>query len=289
MSLVLPSHVRPSYKSGFARSRAESASPNLWDGLRLAVCPMLGNTGETIPEQLYRTGVVYPATGLVWVASKNGPALDLNGSAQYLNMDSTHPATNDTTGTFVCHVVNDIATAQNDQLIGYGGTNPVDDFWGIRTRGNGSNNFMRVQGFGGAANDTVDFPATLTAGTFNCLALTSDGSSWTGYYNAVEQTASIIAGSNSGEWLGDTSPTTPLFTLGAIKLNSPGQFFNGQFYTSYLWDRVLTVKELQELTRYPLAPFRRKISIPISSGTAPTWQSYWTPRITQRIVGGGMK
>lgn len=48
--LRTPSQVRPSIKSGYARSASESAFPALWDKLSAAAVPGLGNTGVTLHD-----------------------------------------------------------------------------------------------------------------------------------------------------------------------------------------------------------------------------------------------
>ncbi len=50
MEQFQPSAIRPSYKSGYAEQRSESAHPELWDGLIAAYCPFLGTTGSRVHD-----------------------------------------------------------------------------------------------------------------------------------------------------------------------------------------------------------------------------------------------
>lgn len=78
-----------SHGLGFARNGAESAYPQLWDGLISSYAPKLGNTGSLIPDYSGRgnngTQVgIDPATD--WTYGKLGQKLDFVGDGQYITV-----------------------------------------------------------------------------------------------------------------------------------------------------------------------------------------------------------
>jgi hypothetical protein len=71
----------PSFKQGFARSAAESESPQLWRGLVGAWVPALGRCGNVLRDVSGRGGAAVAAGGSVsWTPSPVGPAVDLSNN-----------------------------------------------------------------------------------------------------------------------------------------------------------------------------------------------------------------
>lgn len=197
-------------------------------------------------------------------------SVDFDGGADYLDLGSAPSFVSDLKGTVTAWVHLDLTSAQNDQIIGYGGSNVSDEFFGVRTRGNGSSNFVRIQGWGGA-NDTLDGPAEIGAQVWTHVAVVSDGSTWTLYYNGIQKNLSVIAGSNSGDWFGDTSPGSPLVTLAAIKFsNSVSQHFNGRLTDVRLYNVPLTPQQVRETWQRPYRLWRPAASRTLFLVTAPT-------------------
>jgi len=93
--VTLKQRSRPSYTQGFARSAAESAYPNLWNGLVGAWIPPLGPTGLTVRDvsgwgnQGTLTDMD-PATA--WAKTEKGWALDFDGAARLDSVDIMDPA-----------------------------------------------------------------------------------------------------------------------------------------------------------------------------------------------------
>lgn len=52
--MISPSPIRPSISQGFVRSAAESAYPDLWDGVEARYVPVLGATGSRLLDLSYR-------------------------------------------------------------------------------------------------------------------------------------------------------------------------------------------------------------------------------------------
>lgn len=71
---------------------------------------------------------------------------------------------------------------------------------GNRTSNSGTNN--AVKGVG-----------TMTLDVWNHGVVTTSGTAWGFYLNGVSQSTSVVAGSNTGDWFGDVSPTGPQTVL----------------------------------------------------------------------------
>ena len=68
----------PSYKSGYARSAAESSVPHLWDGLKGLWMPTLGRTGLTLRDVSGNRNHGTLTNGPTWVPGPNGTVIDFS-------------------------------------------------------------------------------------------------------------------------------------------------------------------------------------------------------------------
>ena len=91
--LLLPRHANPSYKSGYARSSAESANPGLWDGLTGAWVPQLGQIGLVLQDMSGQGhhGAMVNMEATDWL--REGGVLGLNYDGSAVNPPPTTPPT----------------------------------------------------------------------------------------------------------------------------------------------------------------------------------------------------
>lgn len=122
-----------------------------------------------------------------------------------------------------------VANAQFHTFFGYGGastTNPGTLRLDV-TRSSGTMSFRFVQrSDGDAAFNTVTFALEAEDDAWHHLAVTSDGSTWRMYIDGIERTLTVAAGSNSGNWFGDTTIGSGVIaSLGKVVYNGSNTNF----------------------------------------------------------------
>jgi hypothetical protein len=269
---LTPSPVRPSYKSGFARSAAESAYPGLWKGMAGAWVPALGNTGDTLHDVTGRNHgtLTNMDPGTDWVLSEHGPVLDFDGS-------------------------NDAVVCGSES---YTLTPPYSLFAFAKQPSHGVDVIVSIGSSLLADVSDSDFRWQVNDSSGQSVKTTVARAvnEWHGY--GVSCT-SIAAGGTKlyvdGADVGDDG-TTGNAAAGSINIGRQAspvrRTWLGQIGPVYLWSRALSHHEQIQLHRDPLAPFRQRRFTPTISGAAAPpagWQPYWAPRMTQRIIGSGVR
>jgi len=297
--LLLPtaSNVRPSYKTGFARSAAESAYPGLWDSLLGAWCSSLGPTGDTLHN------VVHPGEDGV-----------------FTNMD---PATDWTVSGDQGWVINSEDASEYVAI-----TSPTLDNL-VTVSGFTASVWVRVDALHGASNAEATIFAKTVGGVWYsawALIIDSDNLYWNisttqpatescneagfsakhlgkwihvvGVHDQLDSSSDqrlYVNGVEVGENYSAPSPSkngSGLITLGGSEPLSTRFTLDGATANAMVWDRPLQPSEIRQLYRDPLAPFRQRRFTPTISGAAEEvagWQPYWAPRMTQRIIGSGVR
>jgi len=265
---LTPSPVRPSYKSGFARSAAESSSPGLWPDH--AWCPTLGATGEVVHDVAgFLDGTL--ATGMDpasdWVASKFGPVIAFDGASDDI-----------TVGTGVTEAIQ-AASALSITMRIFCTDSASDN----ALFGSWPNNFLLWRDENGGSDRygfaTKDPVPTITYGS-NASAKTNQWQTVTVVYNTVANDCSLWIDGVSDTVTGGSAPTitgtAQSAAIGADFSGDNSRVFNGRIAETLLHHRVLAPSEIRQLHSDPLAPFRQRRFTPTISGAAAAgWQPYW--------------
>lgn len=277
----IPNNVKPSYKSGYARSASESASPGLWKNLIYASSPSLGVSGEQLFDLsgFGNHGVLVnkdPAAD--WVVDEQGYMLDYQksgsgyvdfGTKQILNTAEPFsvswwmkPATFTGNDTHVCNL-NSTSTNFSAFLFNSG------------TYGDLS--------FGGSSlpgNPRLTFPGTV-AGTLWHVVLAFNGGSlsleadWSAYVNGKEVT--VNTGNNFG-------PTPANNWIGSNGTHS--RIFDGTIGDFLLHSRELTASDAAELYRLVQGGiFKKKtLQVPFSFEAPLATGNPWYYNLQQQVV-----
>jgi len=265
---LTPSPVRPSYKSGFARSKSESAFPGLWDSLAGAWCPGLGVTGDTLFDQSGNRNdgtLTSMDVATDWVPSPVGKALDFDGVNDRISQPHVMNASEDIT----LHTLIYPRDAANYQTLAGVRTDSNSKGWWLRIDGAVSGDPLTF-GFAGGSQFVSD-TNVLTFDSWNSVSLTHINGTATFYVNGIQ----VGSGSTSGY-----DHSTYSYLIGARYVET-GWFtlpFDGLISCFYQYGRGLQPTEIRQLYRDPLAPFRQRRFTPTISGAAEAaaeWQPYW--------------
>ena len=269
--LLLPtaSNVRPSYKSGFARSAAESSSPGLWDGLHIGWCPNMGATGSTVYNAAGRnnTNNNGQVTGFGSTVSYAADYLSFaGGTAGYIKTEAEPFPINTTTrhhlsivGTFRLH-----GADTTKGIFQYG--NAASDGTPLLLMQRQNSTTIRAYLYG-----NYRISATVSDDVWVQIALTYITSglfgTWTMFVNGSQVGTYSIGthlrqATDNALWVG----------------NGYNGYANCDVREVLMYDRTLTPNEIRTLYRDPLAPFRQRRFTPTISGAAEAaaeWQPYW--------------
>ena len=283
---LTPSPVRPSYKSGFARSAADSAYPGLWNGLVGAWVPSIGNNGSVV-RNLAGGPSATLAGSAGWGQSSQGSVVELSGSD--LSGDAIDiPYTNQVAGftdqmSVVQFLFHQSVAARNNAYFSAtsnGGFNSRHEFFSFGADGKLYSWLNLVTG---ASNISVASP--VVQNTWAHLAVTYNGKS--GAHRIYHQGGEILEATQTGTLKTGTGGVSH------IGISSIGTYaIEARFAVTLLYSRELAADEIRTLYRDPLAPFRQRRFTPTISGAAEAaaeWQPYWVPRMTQRIIGSGVR
>lgn len=246
--IIVPSLVKPSYKTGFARNAAESANPHLWRGLVGAWIPALGVTGNILHDisafKNHGTLVNSPT----WVVSGGRWSLNFNASdSDFINIDSNTPNAYPIT-VFGWFKTSD-ASATSRTLISWG--NSVDNNEIITlalTTAQKVGYLLRV----GAANVIIDSADNLNDGEWHLSVAISRSATdheffVDGVSIATDPTDTV------------SFPSIDRAGIGTLRRGLNASFFEGNLGCSGIYNRALNPNEIRQLHIDPLALFRFRI------------------------------
>ena len=101
-----------------------------------------------------------------------------------------------------------------------------------------------VQFWEGGTSDFVHTSVSISANTWGCAALTSNGSAYKIYMNGISQPLTVYQGSNSGRWFSDLSPNTRYLFFGRWWASGYDWKLNGQLSEVRVYDRPLSDMEI---------------------------------------------
>lgn len=258
---------------GFARSRSESAYPQLWDGLVGAWCPSLGPTGAILRDLSGRANhcafsVMDPGTD--WVLSQGYYALDLDATNDHLDGDNTTPANSNSLAVAAwvrpngsgstAHNLFSIGDTANDNNRSYfslgetTGVIPTESMTVVRKTGGAVTHIVGVN-----ANRS-----TLFNGHRHHVGFELDGT-YKFYLDGVLQTTSVGQGSNNGLW--DVGVYATLH-IGASVSSSPFGFFDGLIFELEVFNRPIGQAGFRLLAQRPGILFepRRRTVVRVPGG-----------------------
>lgn len=273
--ISVPWKVKPSFKSGYAKSKDESASPQLRDGLVNAWVACLGVTGNKLLDV---SGYgdhgdltnMDPASD--WVVGTQGYALDFDGTNDYINLTSSFKALKDSP----------FSVSARLKLDSY--ANAFPEFLSLQTDTVRALEFAFSQT---ASYDGILFGSGLTWARFH----TSGGSSLPGSERHVMVTYNgkgastmsnykiylegVSQSLNAAGIFGGNSNSTK---IGAQSNLGSAQFWDGQISEILIYNRELNSNEAAELTRLgPGGIFKKKaLQVPFFlEGDVVTTDSPW--------------
>ncbi len=227
MSLLIPS-----FKTGFARSAAESEYPGLWKGLRGSWCPFLGPTGLTLYDWSgygNHGGIVNIAAVNAWTATRKGWAVVYDGSDSYTDIDAAVLAS--AVGEFSVHLLCHANTSALDDILITGnkaGGNAGD--WQVNEF---SGNNIRFFYDNATSLDTTG--NEFTTGTWHsivCRLSPAGASIWfAGQQVKSNGVAGVVGGNGQNVRVGRQT-------------NDSGEF-DGRVAAAAMWDRALAPSEIQ--------------------------------------------
>lgn len=254
----MPLNPNPSYGTGFARSKAESAFPEMWRGLVAAYPFFLGSTGGVVRDQASRQKHgTWNGTGIHWT----GGSSILNGADDFVNIDDILPLlSSTTTGTISVRMRPvDATPATNLTVIGFGDTDQVTLLAIILDETGDITINCTITGFAQARwiLDTDNVVAGDNA--WIEITLVQDGVSPIVYIDGAKVPQSFSISNDTSFWLADL-PGIDNARIGALNFNSAGDitFTNGNISHVYFWDRALAGNEVAALHQNPKKPFIRE-------------------------------
>ena len=263
------SHIRPSWKQGYARSAGESANPGLWDGVVGACYPSLGPTGLVLRDVSGRHNHgtltnMDPATD--WVMTEKGWALDFDGSddyvlpAQGLSVGTEFAVSvrlKTTTMATLKTVFGSVDDGGNDIISLHFNANEVDaasvgeTFWQVRHTS--------------ASTRNVAISANIYDGEWHNIVSTRSGSDTAIWVDGQAQ--SLTVGTSA---LVASDPITLQYPMTIGARNLRGVIDRHSVYLLdplVIWDRSLAPSEIQHLYTDPYAMLRPRSRL--SLGTPP--------------------
>jgi len=268
-----PSQVRPSIKSGYARSAAESAYPGLWRGLNAAAVPGLGNTGDTLHDFGPRNwDVAWAGTaGITEWAVKDGK------TTWFLNVDNNdevaiqdHAESGKQLSVFTSWYQNQLNDGVGHWLVNKRGASAANQSnWQFLITNN-SGYYLRGQCW-----DT----SQTQLGAQSSTAITTGWHTGVAVYGhaagdvAVElwQDGKYVA--SSGTLANARYHNTRDVVIGNAAWSS-GFTARAYFESTLIYDRALSHQEIQLLNADPLAPFRLRRQVMFAAPTEAAAAAY---------------
>jgi hypothetical protein len=258
---LTPSPVRPSYKSGFARSAAESSSPGLHDGMVVAYVPALGITGDTWHNVLSTTFPASPTQTRNEGVNKFGIHSGETGSGTNTISDCRTTLQGEATVMFVGQIGTSSVGSQRifsiDSGAGFGD-------WAFIRNSSYNNGLLAVNW--GWAGFVVTYAVSDNATGVWVARRTGTAGSWT----AEIWEDGLLAAQTTGVTSNPTGGGTPACSIA-------GRDACKQLNALMAWNRALSDNEIRHLSKDIVAPFRQRRFTPTISGAAAAaeWQPYW--------------
>ena len=273
--LKSPKQSQPSYKAGYAKSASESAYPELWEGLKAAWSPELGNSGGRI------------------INAANPGVADgsLVGNVEWGNSFIEWTGSGDSNDRVECGPVDAFAGAfsitvrfwrnasgASRFLISSGDTNIASKWWDLYVS---NTDFLKFDFDDNVTKQQGTSTFAVTEDAWNSVTVQREqGGPFTIFLNGIFAGEFGTNGDcNTGDdvWLGDLER--------AVENNWWGKIGCTQIRT-----KALTHSEIKLLHADPLAPFRqRRTAIYSTQATTPAFNHWYTrPGRKHRIVGSGV-
>lgn len=254
---MIASLLRPSFKTGFARSASESANPHLWRGLIGAWVPSMGVTGNILHDvsTFKNHGTLTNMdAGTDWIIGKNGYALDFAGDDDYVDIGKKLDSLDlsvfveiERNGTGTIHSITsryDTGSAQRSWALNITDLNQIEAV--VSKNGSVSE---------GVSSNIITSFSTVTDSNKHYIGFT---------YNFLgDGTSDFILYFDGPQVASNLSAVGPIFNgsenivIGKIDIAGvPSRHFNGQIGQVLIHNRVLTPNEVYQLYIDPLAPFR---------------------------------
>jgi len=251
---VTKSHIKPSFKTGYARNASESANPNLWKGLVGAWMPSFGVTGETLKD-VSGNGNDGTLTNMDaasdWVATSKGLGLEF-GVSTYENVSVRTEALSTDAGSFFCWYKRTSVIPNNRDAMIFSGytSSSVRNFLEVQTYVRLNGQPRVTTGFNsGITGNGVLGPAVYLNQWMHLGYSWSDGEPATLWVNGrlYAQTSNLFVdyGNYSSFKIGNYGFSANLSAGGVI-------------VDAFSYNRALSPSEIKQLYRNPSAPFEMK-------------------------------
>lgn len=122
-------------------------------------------------------------------------------------------------------------------------------FWFCRAYHDASSPYIRIRQRNDDAADTIDGSTTITAGAVYLQVWQSSGAAYSLRVNGNDETEVVDAGTNSGDWLGDTADRDN-FVVGMAKRSSEGAWLKGDIGEVIVYDTSLSAGDLGDVETY---------------------------------------
>ncbi len=233
----------PSYAQGFARSAAESAHCELWDGLVGLWAPLLGPAGLTLFDwsRLGDHGALTNMdSGSDWITSPRGYALNFDGSNDRVEVDKQYALSNSDAFTVVWSSRCLISSPTAEGVFSVYGTD--GRLWAYHWDRDGING-MTV--FYSSPLVKAGTDGSITQSDWHDYAATWDGTNLTLYLDGQAQTR--VPGG---------VPTPPSTTKTEFGRGHDDFYGNLELSYAYFYNRRLTANEIIRFHRDPWAIIR---------------------------------
>ncbi len=252
--VFVPSSVlssKPSVGTGYARSRSESSSPGLWDGLVGAWAPgVTGPTGSSLKDLSGNGNHGALLSSATWVASDRGPVVDTDGTnvrhvsipdsslfspGNYSGFSVSVWAKANTQAGGVQWIVSKGNVGNYEWGMGIDSAQAMAQTW----QGSASNSFGPING------------GTVSTGEWHHYSFVYNGSALYLYFDGQ-----VVASDTSitGSMAPDGTTDVVLGAIGDLSFSE----WDGLIGTVAIHSRALALSEIQTLYRDHNAPFRPK-------------------------------
>src|ERR1043165_3585695 len=220
----------------------QSNKTGVWDANYKGVWHLSNGTTLNPPDST-TTGNNGTISGAVAAGGREDGGASLNGTSDHIQVKAGKVDTSATTGT-VSAWVKVSALDANGVVLGYGGADAA--LWGVYIREvSGSYYFaMSARKTNSGVYSTVRGNTVLATGAWYYVTYSTNGSAWNIRVNgAAAETLTNVLGTNTGDWLGDISPTTP------DKSDIGGVYAGGAYSSVNFWHGILDEVRLSNVER----------------------------------------
>jgi hypothetical protein len=195
-------------------------------------------------------GVLTNMTSEDWVVSGGAGALDFDGSDDGITIPN-NPWLNNQAGTISAWVRfnGDGSSGSRSPIVSLGETaGPAVVVCALRKQDTKDVFQFRIINSTTAVNNEVDGSTVIANGTWYHVAFACTGSAYTMFVNGLEESLTLVNGTNNGDWIGDLNLATTTQRLGQ-------QFFQGTLFSASncqlddirIYNRALTEPEIRQL------------------------------------------